>query len=81
MIGRSSDVPGRGAAVSRELKVKFIRGVLMFYAVNLFALLVGVEAIEAFGNLEGLLVLLAAMSGLQVSLGYAFLERGKDLII
>jgi hypothetical protein len=79
MVG-SSDTSGLEASVPQKTKVKFIRGILMFYAVNFFAMLVGLKATKSLGNLEGILLMILLMFSLQALLGYLVLKKGKSII-
>lgn len=56
------------------LKRKLGAGVGIFYLVNLLAFFIGSWVLESFGNIEGLVVMLLVIYGLNVATGLFFMK-------
>ncbi len=80
MTEGESNFQDRNSDIDANLKHKFVRGVLFFYIINLAGLWIGVIGIKTLGNLEGIALMLAALTLLQVVAGYLVLKLSDRVV-
>lgn len=57
-----------------RLKIKFVRGIMFFYIVNLAALWIGMIGVKLLGNRKGMIAFLINIHALNMIAGYVTLK-------